>query len=75
MWIPHLFSTLGVTEWEVKAPTLCQTLGLLSLHKYQSTPDSSEYKQALRWQWYLAGYKEAFFQHLITTIVEQRELC
>ena len=73
-WLPALMGALGFVEWHRKPPQLQQVKTLLALHLFQTPPDSMEYKQALRWQWYLTSYKDGFFQHMIVTVVKQLKI-
>jgi hypothetical protein len=70
-WIPRLFRIIGVTNWKKKAPQLDQTKALLQMHKWELAVESQEYREALRMEYYLAGYKDRFFQHVINTVREE----
>jgi len=67
-WLPSMLLTLGFTRWKRKAPSLSQVTTVLNLHISQCPPDSKEFKNALRWYWFLADYTNKFFQHLVNIV-------
>jgi hypothetical protein len=73
-WIPKLMSALGFTLWKKKSPTLEQVKTLLKLHRMQLLSDTPEFREALRWEFFISSYQEQFFKHMIDSVILQLKL-
>ena len=73
-WIPKMMVTLGFTKWKRNKPTVDIIRTILKVHRFQLDIESPEYKETLRWEFYLSSYKERFFKHVLESVIVQLKL-